>query len=146
MADENKTPTGTRTPATPVITPQISREERERLAGLFFSKWSMVIRNICGAASVGVMLYIAYLDAITTRISIEKGSGWPNDWHFFIYTIGPTIASLSFLNANKTISTILSVSSIKDKAQAIFSKKTNGVVPMPQANPDEVPQSENQTK
>ena len=107
----------------------ISTEERERLSGLFFSKWGLIIRNLCGTACVFVMLYIAYMDTETTRISIEHNQGWPNVWHFFIYTIGPTLCALSFMNAGGIIKTILSVTTLRDKAQDVLSAKTGGIIP-----------------
>lgn len=91
-----------------------------------FGIWGNIIRYISGVVSVFTMCYIAYMDAVTVRISIERGTGWPSEWHFFIMTVGVTICAMSFSNANKTISTILSTTTLKDRAKDLLLSKISG--------------------
>lgn len=93
-----------------------------------YGKWGMIIRYLCGLASVSTMCLIAYMDAVTTRISVLAGHGWPGEWHFLIMTIGVTICAISFNNANKTLSVILGAGGIGDKARnLVLSKITGGL-------------------
>lgn len=88
-----------------------------------FGRWGSVVRYLWGTICVFAMCYIAYLDAITTRISVEKYGKWPSEWHFLIMTVGISICAMSFANANKTISTILSTGGLKETAKAMVMAK-----------------------
>lgn len=94
-----------------------------------FGIWGNIIRYICGVVSVFTMCYIAYMDAVTVRMSIEHGAGWPSEWHFFIMTVGVTICAMSFSNANKTISTILSTGDLRTRAKNILLSKIGPATP-----------------
>lgn len=102
------------------------------LESQFFGKWGAVVRYLCGMTSVFTMCLIAYMDAVTTRISIQAGHGWPGEWHFLIMTVGVTICAMSFSNANKTISTILSNTGLGEKAKSIVMRRL-GTQPVQQA-------------
>lgn len=102
-----------------------------------FGRWGSVIRYVWGTICVFTMCYIAYLDAITTRISVEKYGKWPSEYHFLIMTIGITICAMSFSNANKTIMTILSSGGLKDKAKDLVLSRLGAKSTSTQPTPTE---------
>lgn len=102
-----------------------------------FGRWGSVVRYLWGTICVFAMCYIAYLDAITTRISVEKYGKWPSEWHFLIMTVGISICAMSFANANKTIATILSTGGLKETAkQMVMAKFSPNGTPLPSTPPE----------
>jgi len=100
------------------------------LESQFFGKWGAIVRYMCGTAVVFTMCLIAVMDAYTTRLSVQAGKGWPGEWHFFIMTVGVTICAMSFSNANKTISTILSNTGLGEKAKNILLRRLGAQDPV----------------
>lgn len=90
-----------------------------------FGIWGVVVRYLSGLISVLTMCLIAYMDAVTTRLSVSSGHGWPGEWHFLIMTIGVTICAISFSNANKTLNTILNAGDLRERAKGMVMSKLN---------------------
>lgn len=110
---------------TPQQTTQPLSSKEPGFESRVFGVWGVIIRYLMGAISVFTMCLIAYMDAITTRISVQTGTGWPGEWHFLIMTIGVTICAINFSNANKTLQTILGSGNLREKAKAMVMRKFN---------------------
>lgn len=95
-----------------VVAPQKSVGEIERE---LFSKWTIILRNLAGALSILTMCIVAIVNVYTTHLSVVDGREWPSEFTLLILNIGPIICAWTWVNANKTISTIMQGTNLTDR-------------------------------
>lgn len=89
-----------------------------------FGKWTIRLRNLGGILATITLCVTAIFNCYTTHISVAAGHGFPSNTQLFIMNVGPIIVSWTFMNVNKTISTIMRFKSEVDKLR----EKLAGVV------------------
>jgi hypothetical protein len=72
-----------------------------------FGKWTISLRNLGGILSIITMCIVAVWNVYTTHLSVKDNQIWPSEWTLIIVNVGPVICAWTWVNANKTISTIL---------------------------------------
>ncbi|MNG47122.1 hypothetical protein D3C79_49890 [compost metagenome] len=98
-------------PVTPEESPAVNGGiERE-----LFGKWTISLRNLGGILSIITMCVVAVFNVYTTHLSVKDGGEWPSELTLVIVNIGPIICAWTWVNANKTISTIMQGSGLTDQ-------------------------------
>ncbi|EBV8434188.1 hypothetical protein AVA65_08055 [Salmonella enterica subsp. enterica serovar Minnesota] len=80
-----------------------------------FGKWTIRLRNFGGIVATLTVCAMAVLNGYTTHVSVSSKIGWPSELTMFIMNIGPIVVAFTFMNANKTISTIMQFKSVAEK-------------------------------
>ncbi|ASU03576.1 hypothetical protein RISINGSUN_94 [Erwinia phage vB_EamM_RisingSun] len=80
-----------------------------------FGKWTIRLRNLGGIVATITVCAMAVLNGYTTHVSVSSKIGWPSELTMFIMNIGPIVVAFTFMNANKTISTIMQFKSVAEK-------------------------------
>lgn len=80
-----------------------------------FGKWTVMLRNLVGTLSVATLCFVAILNAYTIHLSVSNGKDWPDNTALLIIYIGNVIIAWTWINANKTLETLLSSTSLSDK-------------------------------
>lgn len=83
-----------------------------------FGKWTIRLRNLGGIIATLTVCVTALFNSYTTHISVSGKSGWPSEFTMLIMNIGPIVVAFTFMNANKTISTIMQFRSVAQKIRA----------------------------
>lgn len=89
-----------------------------------FGKWTVALRNLAGIFAVVVVCVMGLFNCYTTYISVSDHQIWPTETSVFIMVVGPVVCSWSWMNASKTISTILggagTLTKIRERAAKII--------------------------
>jgi len=80
-----------------------------------FGKLTVLLRNITGAIAVLTSCVVCVLNAVSVNHSVVAGQGWPDMWIMFIVMVGPVIVGWTWINANKTLATLLEGTSLTTK-------------------------------
>lgn len=85
-----------------------------------FGKWTVALRNLGGIFAVLVVCVMGVFNSYTIFISVTDHKLWPSETSMFIMVVGPVVCSWTWINANKTISTILggtgAITKIRERA------------------------------
>lgn len=104
-----------------------------------FGKWTVILRNITGALAVLTTCVAAIMNAWSVNHSVTAGSGWPDTLIMAIMNVGPVIVAWTWINANKTLATLLEGTSlttkIRGKMADIIAPKDYTVQPRPDTPP-----------
>lgn len=92
-----------------------------------FGTWSVRLRNFCGVLSVATCTVIANVGMWTVYESVMKGYGWPDKTTMFLIVVGPILVNWTYMNADKTIRTIISAGrntgKLKEKITSLVKSK-----------------------
>lgn len=83
------------------------QEEERELEQAIFSKSSIRLRNIAGFLAVVTTCICAIFNSYTVHISVAQNGKWVNWVIAMILNVGPIICAFTYLQANKTINTII---------------------------------------
>lgn len=98
MSDKELEPNAEET----ALNPPGSEIERE-----LFGKWTIILRNLGGMLAIITMCVTSVLNGYTTHLSVSVKGEWPSEITMFITNIGLVVVAWTWVNANKTISTIM---------------------------------------
>ena len=87
-----------------------------------FGKWSVLLRNTFGSLSVLVVCCTALFNSWTINVSVTKHNVWPSEMSMFIMMVGPIVCAWTWVNANKTITTIMQAGGLSDTLRSRLSR------------------------
>lgn len=82
-----------------------------------FGKWTVILRNVTGALAVITTCVVAIMNSWSVNHSVTAGSGWPEMLIMLVMNVGPVIVAWTWINANKTLSTLLEGTSLTTKVR-----------------------------
>lgn len=99
-----------------------------------FGKWTIILRNLGGMLAIITMCVTSVLNGYTTHLSVSVKGEWPSEITMFITNIGLVVVAWTWVNANKTISTIMQGSDLTHRlrnrlADAISTDKKDTSAP-----------------
>lgn len=92
------------------VPPHVGGIERE-----LFGKWTIMLRNIGGIVTIFTMCITSILNSYTTHLSVADKGIWPTELTLVITNIGLVVVAWTWVNANKTISTIMAGTDLTDR-------------------------------
>lgn len=101
-----------------------------------FGKWSVMLRNIFGAVTVWTLCIAALANAWTTNVSVKDHGQWPSEISMIVMNVGPIIVAWTWMNANKTIATLMELMPVADK---IRSRVASAIAPKDPKPPEDPP-------
>lgn len=101
-----------------------------------FGKWSVILRNVFGAVTVWTLCLAALANAWTTNVSVSTNGTWPSEVSMIVMNVGPIIVAWTWMNANKTISTLMELVPVADK---IRSRMASAIAPKDPKPPEDPP-------
>lgn len=119
-------------PETPEdTTPQQVQQEVERE---LFGKWTILLRNASGMLAIFTLCVTSLLNGYTTHLSVADKGIWPSEITLLITNVGLVVVAWTWMNANKTISTIMQGTDLTDRlrnrlADAISTDKKGNAKP-----------------
>lgn len=112
-------------------TPQQVQQEVERE---LFGKWTILLRNASGMLAIVTLCITSILNGYTTHLSVADKGIWPSEITLLITNVGLVVVAWTWMNANKTISTIMQATDFTDRvrnriADVISTEKKGGTKP-----------------
>lgn len=80
-----------------------------------FGKWTIMLRNVGGIVTIFTMCITSILNSYTTHLSVSDKGIWPSEMTLIITNIGLVVVAWTWVNANKTISTIMEGTNLTDR-------------------------------
>ena len=80
-----------------------------------FGKWTIMLRNLGGIVTIFTMCITSILNSYTTHLSVASKGIWPSEMTLVITNIGLVVVAWTWVNANKTISTIMEGTNLTDR-------------------------------
>lgn len=80
-----------------------------------FGKWTIMLRNVGGIVTIFTMCITSILNSYTTHLSVSNKGIWPSEMTLIITNIGLVVVAWTWVNANKTISTIMEGTNLTDR-------------------------------
>lgn len=94
-----------------------------------------MLRNIFGAVTVWTLCIAALANAWTTNISVEKNGQWPSEISMIVMNVGPIIVAWTWMNANKTIATLMELVPVANKIRGRVAAAIAPKDPQPPQDP-----------
>lgn len=92
------------------------------------------MRNAFGALTVWTLCLSALANAWTTNLSVKEHGQWPSEISMIIMNVGPIIVAWTWMNANKTISTLMELMPLGNR---IRSRMASAIAPKEAKAPDD---------
>jgi hypothetical protein len=119
MTDPTQTPNEEGKPVPVMVEPAFNIEVPSNNPGGIerevFGKWTVMLRNLTGTLAVLTTCIAALMNAWSVNHSVTAGQGWPDMMIMLIMNVGPIICAWTWINANKTLSTLLEGTSLTTK-------------------------------
>lgn len=80
-----------------------------------FGKWTIMLRNIGGITAILTMCITSILNSYTTHLSVADKGIWPSEITLLITNVGLVVVAWTWVNANKTIATIIGGTNLTDR-------------------------------